>query len=210
MLLFLRAGPLSSLSELKKNGGELACKLLKTCDGGSSKSVNTFTDSRDGKKYKMVKIGNQTWMAENLNYNASGSKCYKNNESNCQKYGRLYNWSTAKSACPSGWHLPSGDELNTLANFAGGYDVAGEKLKATSGWDKNGNGTDDYGFSALPGGGSGSNGDFASPGDIGYWWSVSEGNNRLAYNLRILYEYESLFKDVSDKSYLFSVRCIKD
>jgi hypothetical protein len=70
----------------------------------------SFADARDGKKYGAVEIGIQTWMAENLNYNASGSKCSGNSESNCQKYGRLYNWSTARNACPKGWHLPSDAE----------------------------------------------------------------------------------------------------
>jgi uncharacterized protein (TIGR02145 family) len=98
-------------------------------------------------------------MAENLNIKTDGSWCYDNDESNCDKYGRLYNWNAAKTACPAGWHLPSREEWGNLAKAAGGtgeYGTggkAGKKLKAKSGWDNKGNGTDDYGFSVLLGGG---------------------------------------------------------
>jgi len=113
--------------------------------------TGTFVDSRDGKTYKTVKIGTQTWMAENLNYSASGSKYYKNYAENSDIYGRLYNWSQALEACPVGWHLPSDAEWKVLVKYVG--KKAGKKLKSTSGWKggwiKNGNGTDEYGFSAL-------------------------------------------------------------
>jgi len=117
----------------------------------------TFTDPRDGKQYKIVTIGDQTWMAENLNYNASGGKCggndnndkklYNENTINCDKYGRLYNWETSRKVCPYGWHLPSRGEWKALMNFAGGEKIAGKKLKAKSGWNytddgKSGNGTE--------------------------------------------------------------------
>jgi uncharacterized protein (TIGR02145 family) len=173
-------------------------------------SGNTLTDSRDGKKYKTVKIGSQTWMAENLNYEASGSKCYDNNSGNCAKYGCLYNWNTARSACPSGWHLPNEAELDVLMAAVGGQYVAGKKLKAKSGWNENGNGTDEFGFSALPGGFGFSNGSFYNVGILGNWWNASEYSSDNAYYL--VYEHNSnyAFWGYNPKSNLFSVRCLKD
>ncbi|MDR0331507.1 MAG: fibrobacter succinogenes major paralogous domain-containing protein [Chitinispirillales bacterium] len=139
----------------------------------------TFTDTRDGKAYKTVKIGSQTWMAENLNFKTKESKCYSDNESNCTKYGRLYGQDA--SACPSGWRLPNNSDWETLVKTAGGKDVAGKKLKSTSGWNKNGNGTDEFGFSALPGGNyfeeedddGNSFGGFNLVGDRSFWWSAT-------------------------------------
>ena len=116
-----------------------------------------LVDERDGRKYKTVKIGQQIWMAENLNHSVRGSHCYKNNVANCKKYGQLYSWSHAIEVCPDGWHLPSVDEFKELIENVGGKS-AGKSLKSTTGWAKqNGkdcNGTDEFGFSARAGGGS--------------------------------------------------------
>ncbi|MCL2283301.1 MAG: GYF domain-containing protein [Fibromonadales bacterium] len=169
-----------------------------------------FTDGRDGKTYRKVKIGSQVWMAENLNYDANGSKCYDNNPENCRKYGRLYNWETAMKACPGGWHLPSDAEWTTLTNYVGGADVAGSKLKAKSGWNDNGNGTDDYGFSALPGGRGYSDGSFIYVESYGYWWSASKNNASIAY-YRYMDYYNSLVSRYNiNKTHLLSVRCLQD
>jgi len=175
----------------------------------------SFTDSRDGKTYKTVKLDKQTWMAENLNYNASGSKCYDNNESNCKKYGRLYDWKTAKTACPKFWHLPSEAELDILANFVDGDEVAGNMLKTSSGWNdykgKSGNGLDAVGFSGLPGGYGSSGGSFRSVGNYGYWWSTDNDDGWfMGYDCEYVDECEEEFFNNDDKNYLFSVRCIKD
>ena len=193
---------------------EAKAKADKTAAALKAIKKSSFTDSRDGKTYKTVKLDNQTWMAENLNYNADGSKCYENQESNCQKYGRLYNWETAKLACPKSWHLPSDAEWQTLVNLAGGDKVAGNVLKASSGWNSNkgksGNGVDAAGFSALPGGiGKPDDGGFDYVGSIGIWWS-SEGDSALAYGRSMGSHHESVFYDYNDKDSLFSVRCVQD
>ena len=167
--------------------------------GGSSSSGaplsgNSFTDSRDGKIYKKVTIGSQTWMGENLNYNASGSKCYDNLNSNCETYGRLYNWETAnKAACPSGWHLPTKAEWDVLGDDA-------KNLKATSF-----GGTNGYGFSALPGGsGYFSYGSFSNVGGYGYWWSAN-GYRYMSYG-----SDHAGWGNTYDASSLFSVRCLQN
>jgi uncharacterized protein (TIGR02145 family) len=198
-------------------------------------SQSSFTDNRDGKKYKAVKIGEQVWMAENLNYNAENSECYEKQESNCTKYGRLYNWETSLKICPAGWHLPSSDEWVVLAKFvgdsianAGGGSVvgrvgdsylttanksfnAGIKLKAKSGWNNNGNGTDDFDFSALPCGyGIQTLGSFYHFGEIGYWWSATENNANVARSRSLKYNYANIDARTNHKGDLLSVRCIQD
>jgi uncharacterized protein (TIGR02145 family) len=212
----------------------------KAADGAKSTETGDgakFTDSRDGKTYKTVKVGDKTWMAENLNFAADGSKCYGEGgvvtegidgegnpinptklsnaevQANCAKYGRLYNWATAMKACPAGYRLPSDDEWTALVNYAGGQEKAGNKLKSKAGWNDNGNGTDDYGWSALPGGNGGTDGDFEDAGNFGYWWSATEDDANLAnlaWYRRMGYNGEFVFRDSRYKASLFSVRCVED
>jgi uncharacterized protein (TIGR02145 family) len=176
----------------------------------NDKQINTFTDSRDGKTYKYAQIGEQAWMAENLNYEANGSKCYGNAPDNCTKYGRLYTQEGAAEACPAGWHLPNDAEWQKLVDFAGG-EKAGKKLRV-----KEESGSDDYGFSALPGGGGRPNGNFEGIGGcvkcvkFGLWWSASK--DKEGYGVRDLGCYNgsiSLWIEVEEDG-LYSVRCIKD
>jgi uncharacterized protein (TIGR02145 family) len=162
-----------------------------------------------GEIYQTIVIGSQTWMARNLNYNADGSKCFGNEEGYCAIYGRLYDWATAKTVCPQGWHLPSYDEWNALMSAVGGESTAGKKLKATSGWANNGNGTDVYGFSALPGGYGYSDGYFTA-GLSGYWWSATENYGIYAYSRNMGYHDEGANWGHNDKDFLFSVRCLQD
>jgi uncharacterized protein (TIGR02145 family) len=202
---------------------------------GGKPPVSTFTDTRDGKVYRIVKIGGQTWFAENLNYAAEGSKCYgeivtngeyvydKNGrrirttllnseaQANCKKYGRLYNWKTALTACPAGTHLPSDKEWTTLVDYAGGEKTAGKKLKSTAGWKwKKGNGADYYGFLALPGGLGNSDGRFGTAGNYGRWWSATEDDAYYAWSRRMYCDNEGVDRNNNKKAYLFSVRCVLD
>ena len=168
-------------------------------------------DSRDGKTYPTIKIGTQVWMAENLNYRTgSGSWCYGNSSANCEKYGRLYNWETARRACPSGWHLPSDREWTVLTEFLGGTAVAGTKMKSTNGWFDEGNGTNESGFSGLPGGDRPSIGSFFIIGKTGNWWSSDESTTINAFS-RLLYHFNGGVNRVSTlKGRGLSVRCLRD
>jgi len=174
-------------------------------------SIGTFNDSRDGKTYKKITVGKQTWMAENLNYVTSGSRCYNGDASNCAKYGILYRWDDAKTACPAGWHLPTADEWTILENSVGGREIAGWKLKSLEGWNEIGNGTDDYGFSFLPGGQGYSNGYFSAIGRFGYMWTATEIDGSKAWSQNFDGNGRaSVRRDDDDKNNLASVRCLKD
>ncbi|MCL2282683.1 MAG: hypothetical protein FWC26_05135, partial [Fibromonadales bacterium] len=117
---------------------------------------------------------------------------------------------TALTACPSGWHIPSDAEWTALTDYVGGISTAGSKLKAASGWNSSGNGTDDYGFSALPGGGGNSDGSFGSVGGYGYWWSASEYHSDGAYSRSMYYDGSDVGRGGDDKTHLFAVRCLED
>jgi uncharacterized protein (TIGR02145 family) len=174
-----------------------------------------FTDSRDGKIYKTVKIGTQTWMAENLAYKTtSGSWAYDNNESNVAKYGYLYEWETAKNACPIGWHLPSDDEWETLVNYLGGNGDAGGKLKEAGiiNWQSpNKDATNETGFTALPGGNrSYSDGAFRGFGTYSIWWSSTESSTKAAWFRFISHSNNKLIRFYQNKGDGSSVRCVRD
>jgi uncharacterized protein (TIGR02145 family) len=216
---------LFSVRCLQGTAEEAMAELEKAAEAEKAKLFNpkinygSVTDARDKITYKTVKIGTQTWMAENLNYNVKGSLCYENSSANCAIYGRLYDWNTAVKSCPAGWHLPSADEWDKLYRFAGGTSdtkspypspTTGKLLKAKSGWVRAGNGTDEYGFSALPGGYGSSDGGFDNAGYCGLWWSASEDATSFAYNQYIYYNNEDADMYDYSRSFLISVRCLQD
>ena len=140
-----------------------------------AQTTGNFTDSRDGKIYKTVEIGNQVWMAENLAYKPVKGNywAYDDDQSNVSKYGYLYDYQTAMNVCPSGWHLPSLKEWKKFTKYNGGKRKAGAKMISKVGGDQNGNVNNENGFSALPGGMRFDiGGDFGALGKYGYWWST--------------------------------------
>lgn len=135
--------------------------------------LDSFVDSRDGQRYRVVKIGSQIWMAENLNYDAGDSFCYDYNSDNCKTYGRLYKWATAEKACPNGWRIPNAHDWRALFLKVGGD---GNKIKSAFGWDVNTGNTNTTGFSALPAGVY-NRGSFIKIGDRTAFWSISRSEN---------------------------------
>ena len=186
-----------------------------------SKSDSSFRDPRDGRIYKTVKIGSQTWMAENLNFKMKNSSCYKNADTNCTKYGRFYEWEDATIACPWGWHLPDTTEWNTLFATVGGQTWASKALKSKSHWKtcknwnwQNGNGTDDYGFSVLPSGNLNYKG-FYDEGEYASFWSSSANNDNHSdnsvYYVYMVAKYSyNVYQSSGNKSTKKTVRCVKD
>jgi len=204
---------------LNKCRNEIFNSYTEYCADGIVMKKKEFIDTRDGKTYKYVYIGNQIWMAENLRYETPNSKCYDNDLNNCEIYGRLYNWNTAKTVCPSGWHLPGEDEWIILRGFVGWSD-AGMKLKAN---DSLWNGTDDFGFTALPGGYCFDK-NFERIEKETNFWTITEDESRDVYICYFTNDTEYFANDrmyfTSDtmgcplsyyiNNHWFSVRCVKD
>ena len=179
----------------------------------------SMTDPRDGKKYKTITIEfngeSKTWMAENLNYNTSGSTCLLEKKAKCQKYGRLYSFDAAKNACPTGWHLSSLMDWIKLLSAVGWNGEWGEKfkvsgigkkLKSKTGWEKNTNGTDEFGFSVLPGSFIHETKHF-DEGFVGVFWYDDE-KVRGFFSIYSENDEVQMWRGVnSQKS---SVRCVKD
>ena len=216
----------SSSSEKQGDGGSSAAMTSSSAKSSSSSGVpegyvdpstvvtGTMTDERDGKTYKTVTIGTQTWMAENLNYDTDATNCYDGREDLCTIYGGLYKWGAAMVVCPSGWHLPDTTEWKMLITAVGGESTAGRMLKSTSGWDdykgENGNGTDAYSFAVLPAGYYWGNVmDYRYEGSYTcFWSSTGNRNTGSAYYMRVFVRDDaSLYYE---NNYKFSVRCVQD
>jgi uncharacterized protein (TIGR02145 family) len=181
--------------------------LLVGCGDNGSNPGGNGGDGGEGGSYESVVIGGKRWMKKNLDVSVTDSWCYGNSADSCAKYGRLYTWQAAKSACQSiGWRLPDAADWRRLVEAAGGIATAGSKLKSTSGWYNNGNGADTYGFSALPGG----SGYFENAGNHGFWWTATEDGSELAYRRRMGYDYNGVGDVAFDKSSAFSARCVRD
>ena len=257
--------PTSSETESSSSSGEdkINCSALlegetgwnwdvpKECRFNPDIDYGTMTDERDGKVYRTVTIGKQTWMAENLNYYDSTdlsvkkkSWCFgkKDNgdSSTCDVAGRLYTWAAAmdsagvwstngkgcgynrpcsstapvRGICPEGWHLPTSYEFDLLRLAVGGTSISGEVLKSTSGWDdydgESGNGTDSFGFSALPAGYGNLNGYFDNDGKYANFWTSTDFNIYNAYLLYFSYNLDETRSSYTETEVIFSVRCLKN
>ena len=197
---------ISSSSEIMQSSSSISNKRECTFD-----EVNMTLDCNE-QKYKVVKIGTQIWMAENMNLPTdSGSWC-NSNDASCGGFGRLYNWETAKNVCPDSWHLPASSEWRVLEKYAGGALVAGDKLKSTEGWAVYSGitPTNIYGFSALPAGDY-LKSSFAYVGYQGKWWTTTyDDYENVAYYWLMYYNSSLLDVRNIDPSYGFSVRCLHD
>ena len=189
----------------------------------------SFTDSRDGQSYDVVKIGDLTWMAENLNFETAGSFCPEGDSRNCPRLGRLYSWAEARSVCPEGWRLPTKENFESLVAVTSEEVVpspslsrAGAALKSSDGWFKKGNGSDALGFKALPAGyrgavlktddGTVTGGKFDGIGGYAYFWSAdedAENPESNAFYLFLSFSSDAASLNAFAKEDYRSVRCVK-
>jgi uncharacterized protein (TIGR02145 family) len=189
-----------------------------------------MNDARDGQTYQTVKLGEQTWLAQDLNYETANSWCYKDDPANCDVYGRLYDWEAAMDACPDGWHLATDEEWSTLVKYldpradpeadmeeshiAGGMMKAtGTKEDGTGLWRRPNTGaTNVSGFSALPSGSRFNSGFFNMQGQHVMFWTATEYDATHAWTRMLDYGQSGIFRDdqAITKAFGIAVRCIKD
>lgn len=221
--------------------GVLACSL-EFVEGEVKKQSceeNMMVDFRDNQVYRTVKIDNQVWMAENLNFKTDNSFCYNDSAEYCEKYGRLYTWAAAvdsvgtwssngkgcgynkrclqtypvRGVCPSGWHLPDITEWKTLFAAVGGQSIAGKKLKVTGGWKgllPDITNEDAFSFSALPAGQWAGSLEYMSEGSETHFWSSTMGDSNKVFEIYLDDSIDSVYMFVRSSWIGFSVRCLKD
>jgi len=213
----------------------LTAMMLSSCGGGASNEVSASNQERTSND---ITIGKQVWMSENLNVDKfrNGDTipeaktveewekaneyqqpvwCYYDNDpANGAKYGKLYNWyavNDSRGLAPAGYHIPSDAEWTILTNYLGGMDLAGGKMKSTSGWyAPNEGASNSIGFSGLPGGYRYGSGSFYGIAKFGYWWSSAESNTDDAWDRDLNYDDGSVSRSSSNKEEGLSVRCLRD
>jgi uncharacterized protein (TIGR02145 family) len=234
---FLTCALFLVLTSCQKTSFEQDPSLSSSAAAKKDKAKQEGLKDIDGNVYKTVKIGEQVWMSENLKvtkYNdgteiplvegkeawealSSAGYCWYNNDYNTygKVYGALYNWWVVGTGklCPTGWHVPTDAELTALVDFAGGEWVAGGKLKETGlkHWlSPNDGASDEFGFTALPGGARTGIGTSDFLGTDGHWWSSSEDGTYTAWLYYMSHMAPGVYRILPMKYYGVSVRCLKD
>lgn len=199
--------------------------------------ISEITDNRDGKTYGTTQIGDQCWMAENLNIGTRidgvldqsqqtpeviEKYCYNDNEVNCDIYGGMYQWHEAmqytdvqgvRGICPEGWHLPTNLDWSQLRSYLsanGHYGTEAVALKSTYGWYNNGNGTDDFGFTALPAGRRHTTTEFIELTKNAIFWSSTKVTSVTAHYSMMTYNNNQIVKSYRSRWCGISIRCIKN
>ncbi len=205
--------------------------LIMGCVVDPNPEFGEMTDERDGQTYQTVTLGDQTWLAQNLNYETdNNSWCYDEDLENCETYGRLYDWEAAMSACPDGWHLASDEDWSILIEYLdpkadpdadlAESDIAGGMLKATGTmedgtglWRRpNKDATNVSGFSAVPSGTRFATGSFNMLSQHVMFWTSTEYDTNSAWTRMLDYNQGGIFRDNTaiTKDYGVAVRCVMD
>lgn len=206
--------------------------MVTSCGGGVSNEASTSNEVSIGEQVWMnenlnadkFRNGdpiphaktNEEW--EKAGKNGQPAWCYyDNNPDHEDRYGKLYNWyavNDPRGLAPEGWKIPSDEDWSRLTDFLGGQIVASEKMKFTDFWadkdGKPGHGTNESGFSGLPGGARGRDGTFSLVGEGGYWWSSTEDNIDIAWYRHLYYDVGPVYWDGSFKGSGLSVRCLRE
>lgn len=200
------------------------------CVNDPKPEFSEMTDARDGQTYQTVKLSDQTWLAQDLNYETENSWCYEDDPANCEVYGRLYDWDAAIDACPDGWHLASDAEWSSLIKYLDAKadpnaalaesTIAGGMMKATGTledgtglWRKpNKEATNVSGFAALPCGTRFESGAFRMKGNHVLFWTSTEYDADYAWTRMLDYNQSGIFRDdqAVTKAHGIAVRCIMD
>lgn len=180
-----------------------------------------YKDPRDGKNYRIIEIEGRRWFAQNLNFDVEGeSFCYEDNDSYCERGGRLYTLEGARQACPKGWHLPRDrewqDMITALTKCYEGVQNCGNfgtKLKAKTGW-QGGGGTDEYGFTVFSSGYRAPLGTksfrYVDMGEYAGFWSSQNGRNETIWLWALGRMSETMVRQLApSKKHAYSVRCIE-